>query len=312
MRWKLKAKIQNSISLLPSSVSYETYYWIQRNFGGLKQINPIRRLASGIDTWKRIQEQNINPFGKVFFEVGAGRVPLVPLAYWLMGAKKTISIDLNPYFKEELIKESIDYMSDNEEEILSLFGSLIHEENFSKLLAYNRGSSFSLPDFLDLCRIDYIAPGDASCTGLPDQSIDFHTSLRVFEHIPEEILKKILKEGNRIVKKTGMFIHGIDYSDHFSHSDKSISSINFLQFSDGEWKKYAGNRYMYMNRLRHDDFLTLFKSVGHRILDVQVTRDERAQEVLSDVGFQLDKKFNSKSDEILGITGAWIMSQSND
>ena len=51
----------------------------------------------------------------------------------------------------------------------------------------------------------------------------------------------------------------VDYSDHFSHSDQTISSINFLRYSDDEWQRYAGNRYMYMNRLRHDDVLALFR-----------------------------------------------------
>jgi hypothetical protein len=33
--------------------------------------------------------------------------------------------------------------------------------------------------------------------------------------------------------------------------------------------RYAGNKYMYMNRLRHDDFLDLFKSFGQKIIEVE-------------------------------------------
>jgi hypothetical protein len=311
MHWKLKAKIQSAVSLLPSSVSYGAYYWIQRHFGGLRRLNPISRLTAAIETWKRIQGQRYTPSGKVFLEVGTGRVPLVPLAYWLMGAEKTITIDLNPYLKTDLVAESLQYISENEEEILSLFGSLVDKKRFDELLAFSSDSHFSVSAFLDLCRVDYVAPGDATDTRLLDQSIDFHTSYTVFEHIPLEVLRQILEEGNRIIKNDGLFIHRIDYSDHFSHSDKSISAINFLIYSDHEWKRYAGNRYMYMNRLRHDDFISLFESIGHRIVEAQPNVDQRSQELLRSGSLQLNERFSSKSKDVLAITGAWIMSQKN-
>lgn len=309
MHWKLKAAIQNAVSFLPSSVSYATYFWIQRHFGGLRRINPVSRLAAGIETWKRIKELAYEPSGRVFLEVGTGRVPLVPLAYWLMGAKKTITIDLNPYLKAELIKESLQYISDNNEEIRKLFGSLMHENRMDDLLHFIRNASFSTSAFLDLCRINYVAPGDAANTTLPPQSIDFHTSYAVFEHIPLEVLKKIIDEGNRIISDNGLFIHRIDYSDHFSHSDKTISQINFLQFSDDEWERYAGNRYMYMNRLRHDDYIRLFQSAGHRILAADPNVDQQLQKLLRSGGLRLNERFKSKSEDVLSITGAWIVSQ---
>lgn len=311
MNWKLKAKIQNAVSLLPSSASYAAYYWIQRNFGGLKRLDPISRLTAGIETWKRIQEQGYRPSGKVFLEIGTGRVPLAPLAYWLMGADRTITLDLNPYLKAELAEESLRYISENEKQVLSLFGPLVDKKRFAELLESIRDTRFSADAFLDLCRVDYIAPGDAANTHLTDQSIDFHTSYTVFEHIPLEGLKQILEEGNRIIKNNGLFVHRIDYSDHFSHSDKSISAINFLQYSNDEWERYAGNRYMYMNRLRHDDFISLFESVGNRIVDAQPSIDQYSKELLGRATLQLNDRFSSKSKDVLAITGAWIMSQKN-
>ncbi len=312
MHWKLKAMIQNAVSLLPPSVSYATYYWIQRHFGGLRRIDPVSGLSAGIEIWKRIEKHGQDPSGKVFLEIGTGRVPLVPLAYWLMGAERTITIDLNPYLKGELVEESLRYISDNDGEIQSLFGSLLDKGRLDDLLAFSRNVDFSTRAFLDLCRIDYIAPGDAASTGLPPQGIDFHTSYTVFEHIPPEVLKRILEEGNRIIRDDGLFVHRIDYSDHFSHSDKRISAINFLQYSDEEWKRYAGNRYMYMNRLRHDDFVRLFKSVGHRILDAQTDVDQRARELLSNGVLKLDERFSIKPKEILSISASWIVSRKSD
>lgn len=309
MHWKLKATIQSAVSRLPDVAAYGAYYWIQRHFGGLRCSNPSSRLIAGIDTWKRIQSQDRSPSGKVFFEVGTGRVPLVPLAYWLMGAESTVSIDLNPYLKEELIAENLHYISENEGEFLNLFGSLINKKRLNSLLNFVNKSNFSAADFLDLCRINYIAPGDAADTHLPDQSIDFYTSYTVFEHIPIDVLRNILKEGNRILKENGLFVHKIDYSDHFSHTDTSISAINFLQYSDDEWQKYAGNKFMYMNRLRHDDFIILLESVGHHIRESQPDTDQHLLELLRNGNLRLNDRFSIKPEEILAITGSWVVTE---
>lgn len=309
MHWKNKAKIQNAISLLPSSASYSTYYWLQRNFGALRTIDPVAKLKAGIKTWGKIQEAGYNPNEKVFLEVGTGWIPLVPVAYWLMGAKRTVTIDLNPYMKAELISESLKYMTDRKESIEELFGPLLIKERLDQLLKFYKGTDFSIKNFLELCQIKYIAPGDAAETGLKEKSIDIHTSYKVFEHIPPLILKKIIKEGNRIISDDGLFIHRIDYGDHFSYSDKAISAINFLQYSDSEWEGYASNRYMYMNRLRHDDFIKIFESEDHKIILNQPDTDNQALELLHSGTLVIDEKFKNKPQDILATTSAWIVSE---
>lgn len=309
MHWKTKAKIQNAVALIPPAVSYPAYYWLQRNFGGLRKANPERKLEAAAETWKLLQELGHDPVNKVFLEVGTGRVPNVPISFWLMGAGKTITIDLNPYMKAELIVEALGYMDRNRDRIRQIFGPLLDESRFDRLMSLGRAPNCSLNSLLELCKIDYISPGDAAKTGLSDNTIDFHTSRAVFEHIPAPVLKGILQEGNRVVRDSGIFVHRIDYSDHFAHSDKSISVINFLQYSDIEWEQYAGNRYMYMNRMRHDDFLNLFGSVGHHVLLTRPDVDERALEQLKSAAFTLDANFREKSVKILSISGSWILSQ---
>ena len=312
MHWKTKAKIQNVISLLPSSTSYSVYYWLQRNIGALRKIDPVAKLNAGIKTWKKIQEAGFEPTEKVFLEVGTGWIPLVPAAYWLMGAKSTVTIDLNPYMKAELIDESLEYMFDHKETIEELFGTLLIQERLDQLLQLYKSTDFSINAFLKLCQINYIAPGDAAKTGLAENSIDIHTSYKVFEHIPPSILKKIIKEGNRIISDGGLFIHRIDYADHFSYSDKTISAINFLQYSDSEWDSYANNRYMYMNRLRHDDFVKIFESADHKIILNQPDIDEQALELLRSGDLEADERFKNKPQDVLAITSAWVISQKSN
>jgi SAM-dependent methyltransferase len=310
MHWKVKAAIQNTIALLPRSLSYAAYYRMQRMLGGLKNTNPVEHLGAGIETWQRILREGVDPGDKVFFEVGTGRAPIVPLALWLMGARRTITVDVNPYIKEEIVRESLEFIEANRPEIEDLFGTLLQRHRMDDLLQFSRNRAFSLRRFLDLCCIDYVQPGDAADTGLPSRSIDFHTSYTVLEHIPPEVLARILVEGKRIVRDDGLFVHMVDYSDHFSHSDSTISPINFLQYSDDEWARYAGNRYMYMNRLRHDDVLALFQSAGHVIVSTTPAFDEDAHEVLEAGRLRLNRQFDTKSREILSIRGSWIVSRS--
>jgi SAM-dependent methyltransferase len=308
MNWKLKAKIQNLISLLPDSLSYSIYYWIQRNFGSLREskLNPTSRLIGGIETVKRLEQVGRSPVGSTFLEVGTGRKINTPLAFWLLGAEKIITVDLNPYLKEELVREDLDYIVKNKSEIEGLFGNRIFNDRLNVLLEFIE-SPYELKNLLKFINIEYIAPGDASRLNLSESSIDFHTSYTVLEHISPEIIKAILKEGQRILKKDGLFIHKIDYSDHFSHSDKSISSINFLQFSDDDWDKIAGNRYMYMNRLRHDDFVSLFLALGNLVLLDEVNQDSDVVKLLEFNKTKLHSRFSQKTKEVLAISSSWII-----
>lgn len=150
------------VSRLPSESSYATYYWLQRHFGGLRRINPVERLRAGIETWKQIEQLDHSPVNKTFFEVGTGRVPMTPLAYWLMGAKSVVTIDLNPYAKTELTKECLQYIADHVEEIEALFGSQLNQKRFDALRYLQRQDDFNLQNLFDLCQIAYIAPGDAA------------------------------------------------------------------------------------------------------------------------------------------------------
>ena len=253
--------------------------------------------------------QGDNPSGKVFFEIGTGRTPLVPLAYWLMGAERIITIDLNPYLKKELFDEALKQMLHNSETTSKLFGSLLVKSRLNSLFEFIQSHQYTLSELLELCQISYVAPGDASNTYLPNESIDYHTSYTVYEHIPPKTLIMIIEEGNRIIKDGGLFINRIDYSDHFAHTDKNISYINFLQYSDNEWKKYAGNRYMYMNRMRHDDIINLFESVGHTILETQTDLDHNILKLLRSGTFKLDERYDFKKIDILATRSAWIISQ---
>jgi len=305
MDWKTKSFIQNCVACLPEKMSYEIYFQIQRHFGGLKRPhNPMRDFRNAVNILKKIRQHGYGINEKIFFEVGTGRVPLFPIAFWLGGARKTITVDLNPYLRNELILDMLFYIKNDKEQIQNIFEDFLDIERFNLLLDYSKSKSINKNSLMKLCQIEYIAPGDAAKSNLSENSINYHVSNTVYEHIPLNIICNILIEGNRIITNDGLFINNIDYSDHFAHIDKKISAINFLQYSDKEWKKYAGNKYMYMNRARHDDFVEIFKSVGHDFVEIEPNKNEIILEMLKNGKINLDEKFKQKENEILSIIGA--------
>jgi len=162
---------------------------------------------------------------------------------------------------------------------------------------------------MELCGVTYHAPCDASELSMASDSVDFYISIVVLQHVPAQVLKAILAEGNRVVRPGGLFLHKIDHSDHFSHTDAAISAINFLQFDDAEWEKYAGNRFMYVNRLRQDDYLEIIRAAHQNVLLCEAGVDDRAHELLEKNGLKLAERFARKPKDILEITSSWILSE---
>ena len=60
-------------------------------------------------------------------------------------------------------------------------------------------------------------------------------------------------------------IHVIDYSDHYSHTDKKIDPFHFRSYSENEWKRFNHNCH-YQNRLSHNDFKKVYTELGLNII----------------------------------------------
>jgi SAM-dependent methyltransferase len=165
---------------------------------------------------------------------------------------------------------------------------------------------------MELCSIKYLLQPDASRLDLPSGSVDYQVSRSVFEHVPPDDLVRLLRECNRVVRDDGLFINVVDFTDHFSHSDRSISNINFLRFSDKEWRRIAGNRYAYANRLRLDDLLALLEKAGHRQVDLHCVTDDSLGDLLSSGEPALDRRFMNKTREVLATVCASVVSEKDN
>jgi len=216
MNWKQKAIIQRIVAKLPSGLSYKIYYFLQRKMGSWRTINPTKRLLAGIDLVNHIHKQKQDVNSKTFLEIGTGWGINLPITLWLCGAAKIITVDLNPYLKKEIVFRSILYIKEHKKEIIDIFGehskNTVFQERFDALI----NCKLDMESILDMMNIQYLAPANAICLDLPSEIIDYHISYTVFEHIPREIVEEIIQEGKRLLRKDGMFIHLIDFSDHCS------------------------------------------------------------------------------------------------
>jgi Methyltransferase domain len=290
MQWRRKAQIQRLCSRLPAGNAL--YYKLQRHFGSLRQNpDPVRLLRECSTLVSELRNAGHEVAGARVMEVGTGRRIDMPLGLYLAGATGIVTVDLNRYLRPELVMASVRAMHARSKEIMALFDSVCPraevEARFERLT-----SCQSLAEVFAATNISYLAPADAQHIELPSDSVDIQISYTVFEHIPRNVLVGILREASRLLGKRGVALHHVDLSDHYAHDDPSISYINFLQFSQAEWNRLAGNRFAYHNRLRGDDYRGIYAEAGHDVLAWQEFQDQRSLDLL-DHGFPLDPAYRA-------------------
>lgn len=295
MNWRWKARIQNTVAALPRS--NDLYFWLQRSVGSLRpgKHDPLEWFTAAAQITAWIEETGRTIDGKSFLEVGTGRTIDLPLGLWLCGAGQVTTIDLNPYLSDVLVQESLNFVKAHEQASLEALKGR-GKDRLSEVTTFSGDQN----NLMALANIVYKSPADATKLDLPANSIDYHVSYAVLEHMPREIIEATLSEARRVLRPNGLLLHVIDPSDHFSHDDESITAINFLQFSEDEWRRLAGNHFMYHNRLRAHEYVQLFEKAGFEILLNKQITDDRALSALQN-GFRLDPRFQKINVEQLAV-----------
>jgi SAM-dependent methyltransferase len=246
MDWRIKAIAFHVLDRLPGTALHR---WLQQKVTG-------RYFPKISEEMVENYEFHIRNFrGGVALEFGAGAALVTPLLLSQAGADKVIAIDLTAHANVERVNHAIDALSK------------LRPGNWPKLT--------TLSD-LTRYRIEYRAPADARRTGLSDASVDFVYSTSTLEHIPGSDIRAILTECRRILKPDGVMSFIIDYHDHYATFDSSITRWNFYRFTDRKWRKWNPSGH-YQNRLRHSDFVQMFKNCGFHVEDSR--RHKRAEDL---------------------------------
>lgn len=301
MNFKYKAYIQKLFSALPNGEKLN--YVFQKHVSKSLPI-PDEEFLVKLETVKT----HFNNFKKYFtlkdikdctyYEFGSGYDMVIPISMSLLGFKKLICIDIRELIFPELINDSIRRIKKFKDK-LGIGSSLsenihtVNRKNYRDVLR-------------EYFRIEYIAPLDARNTGIESNSVDFILSNATMEHIRQKDLADILKECYRILNKGGVMSNIIDYRDHWSFFDNSISIYNYLMFNEKQWSNHNPS-IMYQNRMRHIDYIKIINRVGFEIIDEKIDYPSvKETEDLKKI--KLDKKFSENyTSEELGIKSSIIV-----
>lgn len=256
MNWRLKALVQCAMAHMP---------WGER-------LNHLAQLANGSFTpsamylhlltqarYLRAVNDRFALRGTTVVEIGPGWCGIGTLMLYLFGAERIYAIDHQPHLRSVLMHRLIDRIRTGLDALAEASGIPLNELQ-TRIDALPQGAA--LPDLLSAMRTVYLAPGDASATGLADRSVDMLYSYGVLEHIPLESLEAISRESARILKSTGRACHNIGLHDHF-HNAGLGNGVNFLRYPPWLWNLVCANAILYHNRLRLPHYMEMFQR--HRL-----------------------------------------------
>jgi SAM-dependent methyltransferase len=259
-------------------------------------------LEDGIRMVEMLNEGSSTIKGKTVIEIGTGWQPVVPILFYLSGCSKIITIDTQRLLDKRLLIESslnlLSYKDLIAHRLGLSFGSI------EKMLDID--TKLSLEQALNKFNITYKAPFDINKADIKDKSIDIVISRAVLEHIPPEIIKNLLETINRILRDEGKMCHVIDNSDHWEHKDKSITKLNYLKFHKTIFKAISSfNPLDYQNRLRHFEYINMFKKSGFRI---EKDKSETDYSVLEDLSkIRICDKYKDVDHKDLAVLTSYII-----
>ncbi|MBE2193976.1 MAG: class I SAM-dependent methyltransferase [Anaerolinea sp.] len=270
MRWTTKAHIQRILSSTPGG-KWLYYHVGQRIFGGLRNFQIEEKLREGRTLLERLYTVGEHIQDRNTVEIGSGWVPVVPMFYWLHGQRSCITLDVSRLLKPALVLDAAKQLSTLSPSLLALSNtsnqtSLVEKQAELRSRIDNEQSVNTL---LKYCQIDYRAPVNTSRTELPSESVEAVYSNTVLEHVPLPTLETLIAEMHRILRPGGITFHLINPADHFSYSDSSISTINFLRFSERDFAKYNSD-FIFQNRLRPFQYRKLFEKQGFTVQLMEV------------------------------------------
>lgn len=236
--WKLKSTIFALIDIFNANAFL---YFLQKNVTKRSRIKTIQVNENWVSHQSTLIDNGCTGF---IFEFGAGK-SLAQNLYLSDTIDRQLIVDLNPMIDLTLVDQS-----------RTLLSRIANLKSATEIKSLNNLANYG---------IEYRAPYNASKTDLPDKSLDACISTNTLEHIPKESIRAIFTELYRTLKDTGVVSAKIDYSDHYAHTDSSITLLNYLDFLETEWKKYNHNCH-YQNRLRHNDYKSIFLDCGFQII----------------------------------------------
>ncbi|MDC0164234.1 hypothetical protein OAI51_00665 [Candidatus Pelagibacter bacterium] len=244
IHWKIKSLLYRLLNFFKL---YKALFFIQKKITKRSNID-LKEIAF---YWqyhlKYLKENN----SKTILEIGAGKS---------LAQNIFLSYSFNQKIEQTLI--DVSRMID-----LDLFNKA--NDQISKLLGVNKlPFAKSIDDLKKNYNLNYLAPMSLDQIIKNKLQFDACISSTTLEHLSEDDLRKTFLLLKKIIKKEGIISAAIDYSDHYSHTDKNIDNLNFLRFTNDEWNKH-NTPMLFQNRLRHQDYRKFFKLNKYKIYEIK-------------------------------------------
>ncbi len=243
INWKLKAFLYIVFSLLKLK---GIFYFLQKYITKRSKINIKQINKLWIYHTNAIEKNNV----RNILEVGAGKSleQNIYISYKFNNSITQTAIDMNNMLDLDLLNQA--------------------REQIGNILKHNnKGKVKNLKQLKSLYNINYIAPYNLNNFAKINQKFDMCISTTVLEHLKISELEEYLENLKTILEPNGLVSSIIDYTDHYNHTDKNISVLNYLSYSDEEWKKY-NNSYLFQNRLRHQDYKKIIEKKNYKINEI--------------------------------------------
>jgi SAM-dependent methyltransferase len=279
MHWRVKGVIQMVLSPLPGGAWL--HYRLQRSLGGLRNFG--RELDIKVDDWTimvgHLRDARLPLAGARLLEIGTGWYPTFPFACYLAGARTIHTLDLTRHLKPDLVRTCVARLEQHLPRIAEAGGAGLDAVRARyRMLADRIGEGNDLARATDGA-IVYAAPADAGASGLPADSINAVFSNSVLEHVHPDVIAPLYREAMRILVPGGVMFHSVNCGDHYAYVDRSVSQLNYLRYSDRQWRRWD-NEFLYQNRLRAHVFVDRAVETGFELaLNAAVARPERLRQL---------------------------------
>lgn len=305
--WLIKSAVQRTISLLPASQAWNSLFqtYVTRSL----DLSPSR-FEARLD-YCRIHLENFfesqagDPRDFTAVEVGTGWYPVVPVGFFLCGAGRIDTFDIDPLLRADRLKKMLDrFLEYDQSGALRKFLPRLLPERMDRLRGIaGQAANLSPVELLAKFNVHPHVRG-AQDTGLKDGTIDLFVSTGVLEYIPYEVLRSILGEFRRLGTARATQCHYLNLVDQYSYFDSSITAFNFLQFSSKRWK-YLNSPLTWQNRMRISDFRKLFIEAGF-----QITKEANTSGSPEDLRkIRLAPEFQNHKQEDLLVTLSWLVAK---
>ncbi len=155
--------------------------------------------------------------------------------------------------------EKLDADALQRERAAGLIRKILKAKNFEDL--------YALLDF------QYVVDPSGDLTKLETDGFDVVVSHGVLEHINSSILPKFVTKIGGLLKPGGYSVHHVNLRDHLYLYDKTVSTKQYLAYSDKTWTRWFQNQVQYINRVQCSQWHNLFKNAGLKLIEGRSSRE---------------------------------------